>query len=591
MIKIIHLSDWHIQEELGEKKMIAKKLIDTVGDQIQKDDKVAVCICGDIVDKGSDGDILKKYENAKIIGNMLKEMLTSKTTDYRIMVVPGNHDIRLKPQPFFEKCMCRRERSYNFDGFRDFAAELTGSEDYNNYTKQSIISVEFADITWLLCNTAYHGNRRYGRIDAERIKKELADAKKPTVLLMHHTLFSSDENDSSTLRNGYEIVNSIKSNTIAILHGHTHGYKKVSLGDNCQVVGVGPFLKDIMDIGKQINVLEIASGGLHSVDNYVYHGDSAVSSYRLYHSEGNTTFVGSDLKGLVSKVRNAAKEHFRINNVLIRYQSDLTQMKRQIDTDFAEQLEAAQKWQEPQCPVDMWHNHGQIIQSRDSRKYIKDLLNNNPTSRRALITLIEQDQVQKSAGNTEYLPSFDIVQFSFPSDKRCELIISLYMRALEVGTFLPINLCELYLLADYLREANLSVSTVDISIFANRITEIPDIDTYKKAMIDMIDIGTLKALVDSQRNQEIIEMLIEKRDKKETPIRIEGLNALKACFFKPEYKKDLTGIISAISNLEKYRTDHSDCNDYGTNNKQLEKLKERVHAAYQKLINRLRGKA
>ena len=25
MIKIIHLSDWHIQEELGEKKMIAKK--------------------------------------------------------------------------------------------------------------------------------------------------------------------------------------------------------------------------------------------------------------------------------------------------------------------------------------------------------------------------------------------------------------------------------------------------------------------------------------------------------------------------------------------------------------------------------------
>lgn len=163
---------------------------------------------------------------------MLKEMLTSKTTDYRIMVVPGNHDIRLKPQPFFEKCMCRRERSYNFDGFRDFAAELTGSEDYNNYTKQSIISVEFADITWLLCNTAYHGNRRYGRIDAERIKKELADAKKPTVLLMHHTLFSSDENDSSTLRNGYEIVNSIKSNTIAILHGHTHGYKKVSLGDN-----------------------------------------------------------------------------------------------------------------------------------------------------------------------------------------------------------------------------------------------------------------------------------------------------------------------------------------------------------------------
>ena len=556
-MKIIQLSDLHIGEKLGNSEQIVQELFNNACSMIKEGDEVAICICGDIVDKGSVGNIEAKYKNAERIMEVIKEKMRSLKCKYRIMMVPGNHDILSK---------WWHSRKQHFEHFYKFASKVTDDKIYNQFMRKNVLNIEFGGINWVLCNSAHHGNKDYGLVDIDSIKGIIGKSKMPTVLLMHHTLFSDSNEDASALRNGYQVMDVIKNDTIAILHGHTHGFKNIKIGNRCLVVGVGPFLKNVPEINKQLNLLEINSQSIRYIKNFFWRSDIQVSNTELYHRADNETYSGNELQSLITQVKLDVEDRACLHNVLIHYQASFTDMENQIMASFPNDLECAREWLSCVCPNTLYYNHGQTIASNESMEYVKKILLENPTSRRAIITLLNQKDIQNSKDGM--LPSFGLVQFSFPTADRGELVISLYMRALEVSEFLAVNLCELFLMAKSLKEDNLSVSSVNISLFAHRVAAIKNFDAFRKAELDRINEDELTALLKTGDFKKIVDMLSEKRKSKETILHTEGIQLLKHCVHNcgldkhnSLYKK-IENLENAVEYTKKQRELHSDLYDY-----------------------------
>ena len=575
-MKIIQLSDWHVGEDMLESKEISQGLIDNVLSSINSGDTVAVCICGDIIDKGSIGNADRKYANAKEILENVKQKISKRNCNYKFFCVPGNHDIVTTRRIF------KRTNSNPFELFCKFAFEVTNEIKYKEFLKQPLISFEFFGINWVLCNSSSRGDIRFGEVDIAKLKNAISTSSYPSVVLTHHTLFSDGSTDSSVLRNGYQMLDAIKDNTLAVLHGHTHGFKNIKIGDKCLLVGVGPFLKDVPDINKQLNLIEIGSLGINTISNYFWRKDIQMPP-KLIYKRKSSEYFSNDMNTLISQIRHDVREQSDLHNITIRYVSSLGQMRSQIVTSFPNELEAAEKWQQHDCPDGLYFNHGERIYRNNSREYIRNRLRTNPTCRRAIITLIDQNEIQKSGDS--YLPSFDTVQFSFTDEDQRDFSISLYMRALEVEYFLPINLCELYLLVQYLRDENIPIDSINIAIFAHRMVAIKDFDGFKKALIDQISEEDLTTLLLNGDYSKIANMLQEKRDGKETIYHTHGIKLLKTCILKntshnsKRYEKTIwliDNLLSIVDDLTNARTKHSN----GVNEVPLKK-------SYDDLINDL----
>lgn len=162
-------------------------------------------------------------------------------------------------------------------------------------------------------------------------------------------------------------------------------------------------------------------------------------------------------------------------------------------------------------------------------------LQKNPSNKRTLIPLIKKEDVYSS--DDEKLVSFDVVQFGFEDEAKTEFCVTIYMRALEVRYFLPINVCEIYIMIAKIKEKIQSISNINICIFAFRAEQKLDYGCYKKKRLDSITESKLCALLSEDNFNELGDMLREKQQSIDTVIDYNWIYNLKNAF-KEFYKKD-----------------------------------------------------
>ena len=148
-----------------------------------------------------------------------------------------------------------------------------------------------------------------------------------------------------------------------------------------------------------------------------------------------------------------------VYNFIYNFEINYANMCEHIDDDaFAE----AKLWQSEKCPESLYFSHKQYFKERGIQ-HVKDELIRKPKSKRAIISLLSQDKINES-GDTP-IPSFMVAQYAINENI---LYSTFYYRALEVSSFLKINLEEFSIMA---REVTTNINVIRgtiISFYAYR---------------------------------------------------------------------------------------------------------------------------
>ena len=134
-----------------------------------------------------------------------------------------------------------------------------------------------------------------------------------------------------------------------------------------------------------------------------------------------------------------------------------------LDLDRVKMLDVsdeASQWRQKEPASDMYFSHGQYY--GDGVKHIIDELRIKPTSNRALYSLLAQREI--SGSGDDPIPSFMTFQCSI--ERGGVLYCTASFRALEVGTFLRVNLEEIRQNLVEICKASPVVETVHLHIFA-----------------------------------------------------------------------------------------------------------------------------
>ena len=169
-------------------------------------------------------------------------------------------------------------------------------------------------------------------------------------------------------------------------------------------------------------------------------------------------------------------------------------------------LEKARAWQNAIKPDFLQFNHGQFIhRAGDGVKHIVDELVGRPDSNRALCSLISMADVMGTGDSP--IPSFLVTQYGIRSGV---LYCTTYFRALEVVKFLPINISELCLIIQAIRNAIHTLVTVRMCIHAFHAYARSDFDCLEKATLDQQGQGLVAAAVFQNKRDDIRSWLSSK---------------------------------------------------------------------------------
>ena len=160
------------------------------------------------------------------------------------------------------------------------------------------------------------------------------------------------------------------------------------------------------------------------------------------------------------------------------------------------------------------------------------------------------------------------------------------MRAVEVCKFLPINICEIYLIITKLKELYIQyIEHISINIISFRAQSIPDYDCFKKSDLDRLGEAKLTSLLYKNNITEIIKILKANSNTKESITRLIGVKnlyeAYKAFTGNPT-NKDFEALIESLHTLEKYQQRH-------TLEEEISKQRKCVKEAFQAVINIFRN--
>ena len=493
---ILQISDLHIAQNANVSTLREKlnSLVDILKKYISEDSSVACCILGDIVEQG---DIYGYQRAEKLINEFLTELqCLVKNEQLKLFVVPGNHDL------------CNNENAKKtLDRFNKFLESLHIS--CSSYSDQHMIQeCDFCGYHFISLSSVKTENYKYGEFDYAQLVG--CHAPTNTIMLVHHALISSDNDDNAVIRNGYALQKFLEDHSIiALLHGHTHGCKRYTVGNDCQVIGVGPMFKSIPDISNQCNLINISGSKVNAITTFTYQGDRKVwDSNQTYLREENNNYYGDSLD----------------------------------------------------------YTHGELMCTNDTRwdEFAIKKLQENPTNKRTIIPLITKEASFQSGDNK--LVSFDVVQFGFTNDLMEDLYITVYMRALEVRHFLPINLCEIYLMAKKLKEGLPTIKKVTVCFFVFRAEQKLKYGCYRKAEIDLLSESRLCSILSDKNFSKIKRMLREKIEMGDTVVDEKWLKNLKNAFlefYKEDNKEDVCRKIGEsldlLDNLKKARFH---CSDY-----------------------------
>lgn len=582
-MQIIQMADLHItkNDNIDSLKPRISKLYEALlRDNLRKDDSTVFCLLGDIVDKGDH----TSYKTAIELINYTKQTFSDYNPKFHF--TPGNHDLCncpvAPPTSLFcpeGKCIQACSQECTIEHFNNFVKNFNNND---NNPSDDLLYEKYDDIDILLVSSISHKNCKYGQINFDALEHVSLD--KPSLLVTHHAFFSANNEDNAAIRNAYKILDVIeKKNIIGVLHGHTHGYKNITIGEKCQVVGVGPFLKRISNIQNQANLVVANSSGIHKVINYIYMGeDHNRYDSKIVFSKKEFIYRGSNIGEVYENIKLDVQKYGVISNMHINLSMSFESFSDQINQLFCEQIPIAKLWQETEfVDKSLYYNHGLYMKDKNNKKaldFLVEELNSKATSSRAIVPLINFNNIVESGDR--FLPSFVLVQFGFNDDnKKDELLVTFYLRALEVNHFLKINFCEIYLMCKRIQEDIRSVKRVNVTIIAFRVQYKEKFGCFRRAEIDKATEAQITRALENNPKS-ITEWLEEKKNFNETVVKKEGIkslcnaleainedNTIKKIFFEVSHS-----ILEKMKELEKEQKKTSNYSATKKNHEELDML-------------------
>lgn len=511
---ILQVSDLHIlsNSKIDEYNKKIDILINDLSRFIPSGSDVVCCVLGDIVDRGNKDAYIQAKLILEYFFTRLKNIFGEENVEFEI--VPGNHDL------------CED----TLLSFNQFATELLGRNVEYTDEKSMYVSNHFG-YQFVSISSILDKECKFGQVDFDTLSSDIIPSN--SIFLTHHALISGDKDDSAVIRNGYEFQKKLEDkNAICLLHGHTHGCKRYVIGNDCQIIGVASFLKNyVQDVSNQCNLVQIKGRYVNRIETFLYQGDRKKWDRTIiYEKETNNHYNGESVSAVYDKVLIDAEANLLLPNVCIQVKQNYDKFKEEIENRFNSIIEDAKVWQEKDCPDCLDYTHGQLMShgSISWDRHIIETLKRNPTSKRAIIPLIDKEMAFK--GGDGKLVSFDLVQFGFGSDDCNDLHITVYFRALEIKQFLPINLCEIYLMAERIRSEIRAIQNITVCIFAFKAEAKTNYGCYKKSQLDIITESKLCKLVNDKSWDDIRLLLDEKAKMGDTVIDLAWLKKLQNVF-------------------------------------------------------------
>lgn len=567
-MKIIQICDLHITEtsDMAICYLKADQLYGCVQNEIHGKEKIVLMVCGDVVDaKG-----VSPYSNAKKFFDYVKNKF--KDINHEIIFVPGNHELK----------------SDSFSEFDEFLKYVNGPGSYS-YDSNNVIRLDIDGLCFVLVNSISHRDHKFGLIDIDQLRTCLTETPMPTVVVTHHTLFSRYVGDDSSIRNSYEVINELsRGPVIALFHGHTHGYSDVSVGEECKIIGCGPFLKQIPDVPNQFNIVSIVGDIVGRVDNFTFRGDvKRFSKDTLYHAKAIGHFAGTDVRALYNRVVTRTVANGCLNNFSMEIHAKAPIFLQNIEEHFSSEIGVARQWQQGECPQTLHYNHGMYFDrgSIGGIQYIINELTSKATSSRAILPLVNTVDVKDSGDG--FFPSLDVIQFGFYDDSKTHLYVTIYLRALEVNHFLKINLAEIYVMVKNIQAELRSIVDLTIRVLAFRAQYREKFGCFQKAEIDHIEPEEITILVADKNVTKIKQLLVNKLELAETVIIDTGVTTLcksLITFCKSHVDAYDKGLVDDVTILKQKYAELKELRTKTSIYKQIESKESEVTVQMQKII-------
>ena len=161
--------------------------------------------------------------------------------------------------------------------------------------------------------------------------------------MTHHSLISGDSDDNAAIRNGYKLQKYLEErNVIALLHGHTHGCKRYTVGNDCQVIGVGPMFKTVPDVSNQCNLVHIKGNSVRKITTLIYQDDRKVwDSVVTYVKDTDNNYSGSSVYDVYTRVLRDAEANLLLPNLRIQIKQKFDSFEKEIWTTITTALSPA----------------------------------------------------------------------------------------------------------------------------------------------------------------------------------------------------------------------------------------------------------
>jgi 3',5'-cyclic AMP phosphodiesterase CpdA len=218
-------------------------------------DKLIIAVGGDITNKANPN----KYQDAKAFLKHIQEAFPAIPVNY--LICPGNHDIQ-------------RDATSKLNDFNLFATDLTEGTDFIYSSRNTSILQNLHGWSFVISNSVYQENIHSALIDIDQLEAKFSLAKRPIAWLTHHHLIPISPQDTSTIRNAYNVFKlCFKYHVKLVLHGHVHSSFRLDIINASDVrvpiIGCGAVLPNIgHNYNNQFNLYTLQDSG--SFDIYPY---------------------------------------------------------------------------------------------------------------------------------------------------------------------------------------------------------------------------------------------------------------------------------------------------------------------------------
>lgn len=622
MLYIVQMSDFHIGAENSTKEE-DEKILELMTKKIQsvvpKGEQLLLCACGDYIDSSptSDGKLIEDDE-IKSRYNIAKEMLLKcvieplrTTYKFDIGMCPGNHDIT------------------HIKELNAFSQNIIGKDIDCTYA----ITIEPENVDFVFINSCNSGDHKYGSIDYCELNEVLSSLKQTSCkyFVLHHTLMSMDESDSSSIRQTPQFIKCVDHYSAqAIFHGHTHGQYLVRIGTaNCPLIGVGTVLaRNYRNVNSQFNLLRCSKGLLINASSYQYHadfemnpGDAGFRETPIHISTENI-FSGDTFSLVYNQVLRRVNAESTLYHLRLMVNSNFSAFQEDITTNFGNvqelqtldrtysYLELAEMWEAPELDKNaLYFNHGQYFATKEFPNgidYVLHELEDKRTSSRAVLATVGSKEIAKTEADS-FLPSLMSIQFSFDVSQKT-LYVTMGLRALEVSRFLKINICEILYLSQKIHE-KFAFENINVVIDAFRVQKIENFGCFLRAKLDFEDerdvinselsclIYSSNMSVISEKINKIIERIEDKKARTETVIETAGVQNLQKSINivieqltdRQAYKEILVKLaehvkklLSLLNDMKKIRASSSE------QTSSMSELRNRIQSEYESIIEGFR---